>query len=262
MKAASVSPSLSDFLSRYRPALVILTGQARGLEYRLDQPRTAVGRGPGVDLALDDESLRTRHALVEYRGGRFVLHVHNLWFNAWDRAGRRWLLRDGLRRLLGRATGDREMPAHQGIAGLALHHRNDDEAERRADQQRDRYGENTPLPPPAFARRGNICHEPLARPVHVVNDRARRRIHNELSDRPGVGDNHQDEHERVRPVRDPDCLGHAEIGGGLLLEGGHVRAEDELAGLEHFLHALENLRRQAPVLRPDVNERDRHDLPW
>ena len=72
MKAA-VSPSLSDFLSRYRPALVILTGQARGLEYRLDQPRTAVGRGPGVDLALDDESLRTRHALVEYRGGGFVL---------------------------------------------------------------------------------------------------------------------------------------------------------------------------------------------
>src|SRR5262249_60646524 len=69
MKPASASRALSDFLTRYRPALVILTGEARGLEYRLDQPRTALGRGPGVDLALDDESLRTRHALVEFKSG-------------------------------------------------------------------------------------------------------------------------------------------------------------------------------------------------
>lgn len=73
MKAPTASKALSDFLSRFRPALVILSGEARGLEYRLDQPRTAVGRGPGVDLALDDASLRTRHALVEFRGGGFVL---------------------------------------------------------------------------------------------------------------------------------------------------------------------------------------------
>jgi SAM-dependent methyltransferase len=52
-------------------------------------------------------------------GGRFVLHVHNLWFNAWDRGGRAWLLRD---RLWGGASvGDRLMPAHQGLAGLTLH---------------------------------------------------------------------------------------------------------------------------------------------
>jgi predicted component of type VI protein secretion system len=64
---------LSEFLTRYRPALVILSGQARGLEFRLDQPRTALGRGPGVDLALDDASLETRHAWVEFHGGGFVL---------------------------------------------------------------------------------------------------------------------------------------------------------------------------------------------
>jgi SAM-dependent methyltransferase len=51
-------------------------------------------------------------------GGRFVLHVHNRWFNAFDRAGRRWLLRD----VLTRGPGDRPMPPHQGVAGLALHH--------------------------------------------------------------------------------------------------------------------------------------------
>src|SRR5258706_15875091 len=73
MKPATASQALSDFLSRFRPALVILSGEARGMEYRLDQPRTAVGRGPGVDLALDDASLRTRHALVEFRGGGVVV---------------------------------------------------------------------------------------------------------------------------------------------------------------------------------------------
>jgi SAM-dependent methyltransferase len=54
-------------------------------------------------------------------GGRFVLHVHNRWFNAWDPAGRRWLLRDLLRTWTGGEGGDRVMPVHQGIAGLTLH---------------------------------------------------------------------------------------------------------------------------------------------
>jgi len=67
------SSALADFLGRYRAALVILSGEARGMEYRLDQGRTALGRGPGVDLALDDASIRRRHALVEFRSGHFVL---------------------------------------------------------------------------------------------------------------------------------------------------------------------------------------------
>jgi ubiquinone/menaquinone biosynthesis C-methylase UbiE len=55
-------------------------------------------------------------------GGRFVLHVHNRWFNLWNREGRRWLLRNTVGAMLGRATpGDRLMPVHQGIANLTLH---------------------------------------------------------------------------------------------------------------------------------------------
>jgi SAM-dependent methyltransferase len=55
-------------------------------------------------------------------GGKFVLHVHNRWFNVWDRAGRRWLLKNALAALLGRApAGDRTMPVHQGVANLTLH---------------------------------------------------------------------------------------------------------------------------------------------
>jgi SAM-dependent methyltransferase len=54
-------------------------------------------------------------------GGRFILHVHNRWFNARDRAGRAWLIRDWLRSWTGAESGDRIMPVHQGIAGLTLH---------------------------------------------------------------------------------------------------------------------------------------------
>jgi SAM-dependent methyltransferase len=55
-------------------------------------------------------------------GGRFVLHVHNRWFNFWDPGGRRWLIRDVFRSVMGReSAGDRAMPVHQGIAGLSLH---------------------------------------------------------------------------------------------------------------------------------------------
>jgi SAM-dependent methyltransferase len=68
-----------------------------------------------------------RHVLAEALrtlkpGGRFVLHVHNRWFNFWDITGRRWLVRDTLRALFtGTPGGDRVMPAHQGVAGLTLH---------------------------------------------------------------------------------------------------------------------------------------------
>jgi SAM-dependent methyltransferase len=55
-------------------------------------------------------------------GGKFILHVHNRWFNVWNREGRKWLLSDVLRTLSGHnAAGDRMMPVHQGIAGLGLH---------------------------------------------------------------------------------------------------------------------------------------------
>ena len=56
-------------------------------------------------------------------GGKFVVHVHNRWFSCWDVAGRRWLIKDIWRRFRKHPlAGDRPMPAHQGVAGLALHH--------------------------------------------------------------------------------------------------------------------------------------------
>jgi ubiquinone/menaquinone biosynthesis C-methylase UbiE len=63
-------------------------------------------------------------------GGRFILHVHNRWFNVWNGPGRAWLLRDVLRSFLGKESGDRVMPVHQGVAGLTLHLFGRREAER------------------------------------------------------------------------------------------------------------------------------------
>jgi SAM-dependent methyltransferase len=76
---------------------------------------------------LDGAAARLRCLAHAHRllkpGGRFLLHVHNRWFQFWDISGRRWLLADLGRSLLGRANaGDWTMPAHQGVAGLTLHH--------------------------------------------------------------------------------------------------------------------------------------------
>lgn len=65
--------------------------------------------------------IRQVHRLLR-PGGKFVLHVHNRWFNCWDPDGRAWLLRDGWRSLCRDETaGDKFMPAHQGITGFPLH---------------------------------------------------------------------------------------------------------------------------------------------
>jgi SAM-dependent methyltransferase len=81
----------------------------------------------GMVLGRSQRERAVAHAFRVLRpGGRLVLHVHNRWFNVWDRAGRAWLVRDWLRG----GGGDRPMPVHQGVAGLSLHHFTAGEARR------------------------------------------------------------------------------------------------------------------------------------
>jgi SAM-dependent methyltransferase len=77
----------------------------------------------GMVLGRDARRGVVHHAFRLLRpGGRLVLHVHNRWFNIWDRHGRRWLVTNSLRSWLGQEElGDRLMLPHQGIAGLTLH---------------------------------------------------------------------------------------------------------------------------------------------
>lgn len=49
------------------------SGGLAGMEYVLDQRRISIGRGPGVDLAIDDASLACQHAVLEFSQGAFVL---------------------------------------------------------------------------------------------------------------------------------------------------------------------------------------------
>lgn len=72
-------------------------------------------------LAERQRAIEQVHRLLR-PGGKFILHVHNRWFNFWDPIGRRWLIRDLLRSLRrDPEAGNRHQPTHQGIAGLTLH---------------------------------------------------------------------------------------------------------------------------------------------
>jgi pSer/pThr/pTyr-binding forkhead associated (FHA) protein len=64
---------LTAFLANFRAAIIVLSGEGEGVEYVLDQARVLVGRGPGVDLALDDPTLERVHAAIEFDGEGYHL---------------------------------------------------------------------------------------------------------------------------------------------------------------------------------------------
>src|SRR5579859_2532327 len=78
----------------------------------------------GMIVGNDNRRQMLAHVLrVLKPGGRFVLHVHNRGFHVWTRTGRQWSVRDWWKRQCGEPdAGDFEMPPHEGIAGLSLHH--------------------------------------------------------------------------------------------------------------------------------------------
>lgn len=73
IEAATGNTVLSEFLSKYLPALVILSGDAKGTEYAIDSGRVTLGRGPGVDLAFDDGAMSRAHVAIEFTNGGFRL---------------------------------------------------------------------------------------------------------------------------------------------------------------------------------------------
>jgi len=52
-----------------RASLVIVEGGAEGSEFELDRESCVVGRGPGVDLALEDTAISRQHAAFELTAG-------------------------------------------------------------------------------------------------------------------------------------------------------------------------------------------------
>lgn len=66
-----------DFIANFRSTIIVLSGEAAGMEFVLDARRSLIGRGPGVDLALDDPSLAREHALIELAATGFSLHARS-----------------------------------------------------------------------------------------------------------------------------------------------------------------------------------------
>jgi hypothetical protein len=66
---------MNGFLERFRPTIVVLSGDAIGMEFALESRRNLIGRGPGVDLALDHPSLAREHAEVEFADHGFRLRT-------------------------------------------------------------------------------------------------------------------------------------------------------------------------------------------
>lgn len=64
---------LRAFLANSRAAIIVLSEEGGLMEHTLDQPRVLIGRGPGVDLAVDEPSLERVHAVLEFDGGGYRL---------------------------------------------------------------------------------------------------------------------------------------------------------------------------------------------
>ncbi len=68
------SPSLGERISaRYRASLVIVKGYAEGMEYPIDRVSALIGRDSHVQIRLKDALVSREHAVILFRGGKFVL---------------------------------------------------------------------------------------------------------------------------------------------------------------------------------------------
>ena len=61
----------AGFLAKHSAMLVFATGPLAGSEFQLEKDRVTLGRGPGVDLLLDDASVSHQHAALELAGAGF-----------------------------------------------------------------------------------------------------------------------------------------------------------------------------------------------
>lgn len=53
------------FLLRNKPVLIVLDGPEAGSEFALTSARRTLGRGPGVDIAIQDDLMSQEHAAFE-----------------------------------------------------------------------------------------------------------------------------------------------------------------------------------------------------
>ena len=67
---AGEAPDPERFFARHRASIVLVSGPSAGSgytagEYELEWDAVSLGRGPGVDVAIDDECMSRKHAVLE-----------------------------------------------------------------------------------------------------------------------------------------------------------------------------------------------------
>ena len=71
LKSPGQEGGIAEFLRAYQAKIVALTGRHTGQEYPLVRERLTLGRGPGVDLVLDNQAISRQHAAIEFVDGTF-----------------------------------------------------------------------------------------------------------------------------------------------------------------------------------------------
>ena len=57
---------IREFLFSYRAKLVVVSGPTAGHEFPLEVDQLTIGRGPGVDLAIQDTAMSRQHASIAF----------------------------------------------------------------------------------------------------------------------------------------------------------------------------------------------------
>ena len=61
----------AGFLARHSITLVFAAGPLGGTEFKVEKERVTLGRGPGVDVTLDDAAVSHQHAALELAGAGY-----------------------------------------------------------------------------------------------------------------------------------------------------------------------------------------------
>jgi len=69
LESSSHRTSFADFIEAWSASLIVLSGGLQGTDYPIEHASTLIGRGPGVDIAFDDETLSRQHASIEFAAG-------------------------------------------------------------------------------------------------------------------------------------------------------------------------------------------------
>lgn len=62
---------IKAFLAGFQAKVVVVSGSATGKEFPLERARVTIGRGPGVDMVVNDPAMSRQHAAIEFTSGGF-----------------------------------------------------------------------------------------------------------------------------------------------------------------------------------------------